>query len=340
VSGTILRRWLLCRAKLRRRASLIASQPAVGEQQDVTDLVTEYADNEQFARAVSLIPSRLHYAGMRRMRGDGNCFYRGWLWSLFHALAQHGVTSPMSSLPSLYGGDRSAGSASASSGGVAAPDAGRPHRGGGGDGMSFEAIVPVAGTPQEVYERLLCLANEARDVLLRVGFEPIVVDDFQEAFQEVLVGLPHFGVELATEPISSDMDAAYLMTFARYLASASVQEFSTELSPLLESLGEPDMAKFRRKHVEASSSEADHAVISCLAAFTGIPLAIVSLSSGGEPQVSVFPHGALPSECLVHLLHRPGHFDVLLPSRGTASALEDALIRRGSTAGASASASS
>ena len=64
-----------------------ATTPMVGDREGVVAaLHAEYADNPLagFARGIDSLDAR--YAGLRRVRKDGNCFYRGFLYRYFEQL--------------------------------------------------------------------------------------------------------------------------------------------------------------------------------------------------------------------------------------------------------------
>ncbi|KAA0146434.1 hypothetical protein FNF27_04333 [Cafeteria roenbergensis] len=253
------------------RLALIASQPQVGEAEGIDSIAAEYADNEQFRECAVSLGSKLGYTGVRRMRPDGSCFYRGWLWALLRHMSQG----------------------------------------------------------KAVYERLVGLHAGAVPRLAAAGLEPLVVEDFAAAFGEMLMTLPGSDPDVATALLSADMDSMYLLVMVRYLASAGVAEAAHALAPLLaaEAVSEGggggggghgsgsgsagSISAYRRGRVEGTSAEADHVAIACLSAVTGVPVAVVSLSASGSPGVTVFPAGASAESAPVHLLLRPGHYDVL-----------------------------
>jgi ubiquitin thioesterase protein OTUB1 len=61
-------------------------QPLIGDVEPPLQLLDDYAQNDKpgFAKGVKDISAR--YKGLRRVRGDGNCFYRGFLFALLEKL--------------------------------------------------------------------------------------------------------------------------------------------------------------------------------------------------------------------------------------------------------------
>lgn len=62
------------------RREVEESQPLVGEVVDASTLIPDYEDNPAFLPKIQALSSLL--SGIRKNRGDGNCFYRSFLISL------------------------------------------------------------------------------------------------------------------------------------------------------------------------------------------------------------------------------------------------------------------
>jgi len=312
----------------------------VSPEEGIAALEAEYADNELLKASVASLGSKLGYKGFRRMRRDGACFYRGWLWAVLGLCGGGSVTTPAREVSAILGpgaaeDDTGAGASSSSSalapaGGAAAASASpvvvpasapRPSSSS-SSSSALPSQQPIVSAPQAVYERLIALVSGSVPRLAAMGMEPMVVEDFAEAFEETLAALPGSDAVSAVEVLSLEAESMYVLTFLRYLASAGVQDHAGTLGPTLSALGAADVQAYRRGSVEATRSEADHVAIASLSAVTGVPVALVSLSGTGVPGVAVFPAGARASEAVVHLLLRPGHYDVLLPSAGTGAALD------------------
>ena len=337
----------------------------MGEAEGIDSIAAEYADNEQFRECAVSLGSKLGYTGVRRMRPDGSCFYRGWLWALLRHMSQGKVRTPPREVHPILGPSEpsasgsSAGGAAAASGvgsraasapsprapaaaaaaAAAAPAMPPPGSAAAGcetsssspSAVALPSTLPLATSAQAVYERLVGLHAGAVPRLAAAGLEPLVVEDFAAAFGEMLMTLPGSDPDVATALLSADMDSMYLLVMVRYLASAGVAEAAHALAPLLaaEAVSEGggggggggghgsgsgsagSISAYRRGRVEGTSAEADHVAIACLSAVTGVPVAVVSLSASGSPGVTVFPAGASAESAPVHLLLRPGHYDVL-----------------------------
>jgi hypothetical protein len=73
------------------------------------------------------------------------------------------------------------------------------------------------------------------------------------------------------------------------------------------------------------AKEADHLQIMALATWFGIPTAVAYLDASVSTTTATihkFPEDAVTAP-IVHLLYRPGHYDVLVPRAAAASSVSD-----------------
>jgi len=61
------------------------SQPLVGKLQKLSELEEEYKNNAKFLKKIQTVDKRFP-KGFRRVRGDGNCFYRAYLFGCFESM--------------------------------------------------------------------------------------------------------------------------------------------------------------------------------------------------------------------------------------------------------------
>ena len=59
--------------------------PLVSEKYDIITLVDEYTSNEQYLNSVQIIANK--YKSIRKIRRDGNCFYRGFIYRIFEHIS-------------------------------------------------------------------------------------------------------------------------------------------------------------------------------------------------------------------------------------------------------------
>lgn len=63
-----------------------ADQPLISEVAPIEVLLHEYANNRQFYNKVRWLKDQSDFVGIRRLKGDGNCFYRAFGFAYIHTL--------------------------------------------------------------------------------------------------------------------------------------------------------------------------------------------------------------------------------------------------------------
>eukprot|EP01026_Neomeris_dumetosa_P032267 TRINITY_DN2557_c0_g1_i1.p1 TRINITY_DN2557_c0_g1~~TRINITY_DN2557_c0_g1_i1.p1 ORF type:complete len:334 (-),score=41.88 TRINITY_DN2557_c0_g1_i1:61-1062(-) len=66
------------------QAETSSKQPLIGEVEDLMNLKVEYGDDSSFLPKIAEVSE--DYSRFRRMRGDGSCFYRGFLFGYLESL--------------------------------------------------------------------------------------------------------------------------------------------------------------------------------------------------------------------------------------------------------------
>lgn len=189
-------------------------------------------------------------------------------------------------------------------------------------------MLALATSPQAVYERLISVTEGSLARFnSRLGISSFIAEDFVGVFQSLLQGIPSAAaqwavggltdaeqaalLEEAAAAVVGETDSQYATAYCRYVASTAVEELSDVVAPTVAAMGSKSVAEYRAQCVEATKAEADHLAIACFASLTGIPVAIVSLSASSAPSIAVFPSGASADDAPVHMLLRPGHYDLL-----------------------------
>lgn len=203
------------------------------------------------------------YQSMRKTRPDGNCFFRAFGFSLFHALV---VNQDLSEV-----------------------------------------------------DRLIQVASTVQEDLINLGYVPSVIDDLLEPFVCVLHEIKDGKVKTPEDLRSVFNDASrsdYIVVFLRLVTSCHLQQNSDFFSAFMED--GITIRNFCKSEVEPMYKESDHIHIIAITETMKVGVRINYLDRGGSAtkvNVHDFPEGIEnPS---IHLLYRPGHYDVLY-SRGSA----------------------
>ena len=137
---------------------------------------------------------------MRKVRGDGNCFYRAFLFSYLEQL--------LAGLSSASDSDEEAPAAGAAGGKVRA-----------------EAQAELA--------RMTALVDSSLADLVAVGFSEIAVQSFQDMLLELLEGLPTMTADGLLTLFQEDGSGDYYTWYVRVLTAASLRANSERFLPFV-----------------------------------------------------------------------------------------------------------
>lgn len=278
----------------------VADTQALVEDKEVPEvLLAQYADNPRFTAKLHDFASK--YAGIRRTRGDGNCFYRCFLISIGEYFVTAKVAAP---------------------GGAASGDASAAGEGVGGGAGAAAAASPASSTAQATYERLLKYVEASCEKLLALGYPDVTLPDFHEAMLEYLQGLaaPGATAESAVYDVFRDyMRGSYIITYLRCLTSLEMLANEDAYLPYVMGLA-PHCAtvkQFCDAEVEAVNTDADQLQIIALTRAWGLGVTIAYLDASATDKCAVL---TIPEDSdaasyprIVSLLYRPGHYDVAYP---------------------------
>jgi len=237
-------------------------------------LEAEFQADEVFKAKILKLGQK--YSRMRRVRPDGNCFFRAVGYRLFERLLEN----------------------------------------------------------EEEWERVKAAISPSKEQMVKLGMPEFTVEDFYDNFMETL------GTLGGEEKISgTDLDTTfndegvsnYLVVFLRLLTSKQLQLEGEFYQNFME--GGRSVAEFCSTEVEPMYRESDHIHIIGLTAATGIKIRVIYLDrgSGDEAVHHDFPEDSSPD---IHILYRPGHYDVLYPKdmESTENGVDsDEIIKAGRT---------
>ncbi|XP_047514005.1 ubiquitin thioesterase otubain-like [Pieris napi] len=168
------------------------------------------------------------------------------------------------------------------------------------------------------YEKFHEIAKNSKDILVALGFPQFTVDDFYETFMEVVqrVGEQAGGSSDGIEDIRKELHdkfnkqgySDYIVVYLRLITSGQLQTQHDFYQNFIE--GPRTVTEFCRQEVEPMYKESDHIHIIALSNALNVGVRVKYMDRGEGSQVIAhdFPEGSKP---LVHLLYRPGHYDIL-----------------------------
>jgi len=232
--------------------------PLIGSLEKVDTLLEEYKDNKKFLPKIKEIATK--FPQFRRIRGDGNCFYRAFLAGLLLTFV---------------------------------------------DGQNFEKLKKLRERTKGTHSRLI-----------KLGYPDFTTEDFYENWEEALDWMKEKKrtIDETVEYLSDEINgpANYLVIYAKLLVSLQLKENPNDYEAFL---GGKTIAQFCKEQVEPSYAEADNMCIMGLmtALGTGIGVSIGYLDQSERLHYHKIPD---KMDYPVHLLYRPGHYDLLIGSAG------------------------
>ena len=147
--------------------------------------------------------------------------------------------------------------------------------------------------------------------MLKVGFDQVVIDDFLEVFVEQVSKLKHPANNLVSLIVNDPVYSDYLIMLMRMLTSSSLQNNLHKYSDFLDESMYLTISDFCQKEVDPIDREADHLQIIALIDAIHIPIQIIYIDNHSPTTSIIFPSQAQIHQIQIHMLYRPGHYDLL-----------------------------
>lgn len=181
--------------------------------------------------------------------------------------------------------------------------------------------------------RFSAVLEERKNDLVALGLSSFTVEDFYDTFVGVLerisnkeINSQHRVLEVFNEQGTSD----YLVVFLRLVVSGYLQKNEEFFSNFIE--GHATVKEFCKAEVEPMYRESDHIHIIGLTSALDVSVRINYLDRGGvggKVSLHTFPEGTEPR---IHLLYRPGHYDILYHKKSTSATDDSASAQNGNGA--------
>jgi len=159
--------------------------------------------------------------------------------------------------------------------------------------------------------------EEAKEDMVRLGFPVFTMEDFYDNFVEQidnLHNLPEDGdkskkLEELIDTFNDEGISNYLVAFMRLLTSKQMKK---EADIYINYIDEQvDVAEFCALEVEPMFKESDFVHIHALSKAMNVIVRIVYLDRSVKDDISVHDFPEESSSPVIHLLYRPGHYDLL-----------------------------
>jgi len=177
--------------------------------------------------------------------------------------------------------------------------------------------------------RLRKVVEASKKVMNDLGFPSFTTDDFRDTFLDQVDAAcaADFSEQQLVDLWRDSGTSDYMVVFLRLLTSAHLQEKSDFYQPFMED-GQT-VKDFCAVNVEPMYVECDNLQVQALCRALGLPVRVMYLDRGEAGEASAHDFGLQEDEGQqgekkaklepkVHVLYRPGHYDVLYPSGGDA----------------------
>jgi len=152
-----------------------------------------------------------------------------------------------------------------------------------------------------------------KDEMVALGMPAFTVEDFYDNFMDSLSRLSgddKMSAEELDKTFNDEGVSNYLVVFLRLLASKQLQKDGEFYQNFME--GGRTVTEFCATEVEPMYHESDHIHIIALCAAVDLKVRVVYMDRGQGEELALhdFPEDSSPT---LHLLYRPGHYDILYP---------------------------
>lgn len=164
---------------------------------------------------------------------------------------------------------------------------------------------------REKFTNFRSKASDTKDGLVKLGYPTFTVEDFHDQFMEVVdavgTGIP---VSELIEIFRNEAHSNYLVVYLRLVTSCHLQQNSEFFVHFVD--GNRSVEDFCKGEVEPMDRESDHIHIIAMANALDLSIRVAYVDRGNSDDITYhdFPEGSEPE---LHLLYRPGHYDILYP---------------------------
>lgn len=258
----------------------------IGDMTSPSILTEEYVGNPMpgFIPGIDYLSSK--YRGMRRVRGDGNCFYRAFLFSYLENLV-----------------------------------------------ILKENSIEGFDEAEKERQRFINVINESKNRLISLGYEEFTFEYFYDTLIALLNELfTNYTRESLLASFQEDGESDYYTWFMRLLTSLSLRQEADRYMPFINMSEDSsyictDMESYCKREVEPMGKECEQMQIIAISELLGVVI-IIEYLDGKELQeqntgvnktlgLSIVECGeghiseGFEAARKVHLLYRPGHYDIL-----------------------------
>uniref|UniRef100_L7M4G7 Ubiquitin thioesterase n=1 Tax=Rhipicephalus pulchellus TaxID=72859 RepID=L7M4G7_RHIPC len=162
---------------------------------------------------------------------------------------------------------------------------------------------------KEEYTRFKKVAENSKEDLVSLGFQRFTIEDFHDTFMDVLKRIENnISLEDLLKIFNDQGYSDYIVVYMRLLTSGQLQKEASFFESFID--GQRTVQEFCKQEVEPMYKESDHIHVISLTRNLGVGVRIEYMDRGlgGKVNTHDFPEDREPR---IHLLYRPGHYDIL-----------------------------
>lgn len=177
----------------------------------------------------------------------------------------------------------------------------------------FESLIKDKN--QEELDKFIKFTKTSKDELIKLGLPSVTIEDFYDVFLEVLLNIKDGLIENSEqllERFCEQTTSDYIVVYFRLITSGYLQQNAETFSNFI--VGASNIIDFCKTEVEPMYKESDHIHVVAITSALQVRTRIIYMDrADGAVNAHDFPDQDPPTKCRIHLLYRPGHYDVLYP---------------------------
>lgn len=166
-------------------------------------------------------------------------------------------------------------------------------------------------------DKVIDVAKSSLDNMLKMNYPPVTADDFCEVFLSVVSLIKDKTIsnsEQLLEKFTQQAVSDYVVVYLRLITSIHLQLNEETYSNFI--VDSPNIQDFCKTEVEPMYKESDHLHIVALTSALKVCARIIYMDRGPSDSVNIHDFTGEQTESknpTLHLLYRPGHYDILYP---------------------------
>lgn len=164
-------------------------------------------------------------------------------------------------------------------------------------------------------DKFIKFTKTSKDELIKLGLPSVTIEDFYEVFLEVLLNINDGTIQTSEQLLERFCDQTtsdYIVVYFRLITSGYLQQNADTFANFI--VGTSSIIDFCKTEVEPMYKESDHIHVVAITSALKVCARIIYMDRGSmadSVNAHDFPEQDPPAKPRIHLLYRPGHYDVL-----------------------------